>query len=222
MKTLIKTTAALLPLVLAGLAPAAPVTYSAEKASASIPAYIQDFDGSGNPILVKRTFNTKAIINLSRGRDVKAAVPKNEVLVAAADANGLAGDDPNTPFKLVVIDANSADPTNLTVLARLLVPDTTVVPDVGDFATPKKFFRVGVGRTNILASGDPATFGIASGQLQYAGILKAKFTPNGPQPIISTGLSGKFSFYEGGVTKNGFILGGKFTASGKSLGTFTE
>ncbi len=210
--------AAVLLFALAQSASAA--TYSLVKASISLPSYVKGKDASFNDILIKRTLNTKAVINLALGMPTKTKIPKNIVLVGAAEAGNLQAGNP-TQARLLVVDL--ATPATPIVKAIILQPDATNPPtpvNFGQQQTSKSFFRIGLGRAKILAAGSISAGGANS--INTAGTLKRKPSPTGPLPIIATSFAGEFTFKDDdAVTNTAIVIAGKFTCSGKILGTVT-
>ncbi|MGB8166100.1 MAG: hypothetical protein WCF18_01320 [Chthoniobacteraceae bacterium] len=201
--------------------PAGAADYSVFKASVSLPGFVKGKDGANNDILIKRTLSTNAIINLALGRTTKTKVPKTTVLVGAVNAMDLQQTNGITDPQLLVVDfTNPAAPVRL---ATILQPDTTTPPTPINFAEnhiSNAFLRVGVGRAKVVGVGNIAPGGANS--VNVSGTLKRKPTPTGPLPIIANSFAGEFTFTDDdNVTKTAIVLAGKFTCSGKILGTVT-
>lgn len=199
---------------------ASAATYDLVKASISLPGYVEALDGAANNILIKRTLTTNAVINLALGNKTKTKVPKNIVLVGAAEAGNLQAGT-TTAARLLVVDiANPAAPV---VKAIILQPDTTSPPTPINFAEnhiSNAFLRVGVGRAKVLAAGSISAGG--NNSVNVAGTLKRRPTPSGPLPTIANTFTGEFTFKDDdGATKTAIVLAGKFTCSGKILGSVT-
>lgn len=160
--------------------------------------------GGVGSVLVWNKISNKQFINLARGRDINAVVPKNEILI------GLLPDDyrDTTAGRVAVMDANTA------TILKVIV--TTNAATLG-YGAPNGYGSQGVGTGTIAAIGN-ASFAIAPTTVSLSVKSVEKPTNTGPiqnSSVIS--MSGPFPLTINGNAVPAIITSGSVRLFGKNL-----
>jgi hypothetical protein len=191
-------------------AKAAPVFHW--KATALFPVQTEEPDPKipGGTIIKKVSLGSKELINLALGQPLKT---KNPDLVLAVEANH---DDPNNA-KLVVYNSHTL--TTIVTLFTLLDPiSDNVASKDGDKGTANGLSR---GRIAATVLGTPAQDGLAQTDVCCSATAGLTPTAVGPNFKLSvTGIVGPIQGFVAGVSLDGLIIKGMFTASGRPIDHF--
>ncbi|MEK0448677.1 MAG: hypothetical protein RL088_945 [Verrucomicrobiota bacterium] len=192
--------------VVCGDAVAADKLYHAYNVAASITyASLEPApNGAAGSVVTYRKLANKQFINLARGRDLDAVVPKNEILVA------LLPDDyrDTTAGRVVVMDT-----TNASILSLVVTTNTATL----GYGAPNGYGSQGVGTGTIFAMGN-AGFSIAQTTLSMSIKCVEKPTVSGPiqnGKVIS--MSGPLPLTVGGNAKPAIVTSGSVRIFGKVM-----
>lgn len=200
-------------LVLSSTVGAAPIFHY--KATALFPIQTEEDDPKNTDpsatIVKKVSLGSKQIINMALGQPLDTKIGSYIVLAVA-----LNHDDPGSA-KLVVYDSKAL--TELaTVFTLLTTPTTNEATKDGDKGTGN---GLSTGRFRTTTLGAPAQDGFQQTDLCCSATGGLTPTPVGPTFKMSvTGMIGPFLGNIAGVSVDGLIIKGMFTASGKPIDHF--
>jgi hypothetical protein len=211
-------TALLGAILLAGPAAAADFFVYAVKTKLTVRMVVVDFSMEFDSV-VEAKLDEQDIVNLALGRPLGTKVDKKtEILALATPFEGPTG----APLsKLVVFDPTK---TGLARITRTVARATSL--ELESASANGAVTGQGIATADIEPNGDSEEALNATAVL-LTGSGKVPATPSADGKITLKGaVAGRFSFTktEGGETTtiSGFVVNGKVSASGKSIGQFTE
>jgi hypothetical protein len=210
--------AVLAQILLAGPAMAADFFVYSVKAKFIVRMVVVDFSQQFDSV-VEAKLDEKDVVNLALGRPLGTKVDKKTEILALATA--FEGSSGSPLSKLVVFDPTKTGPARIT---RTVARATSLELESATAGTAVT--GQGIATAEIQANGDAEeSLNVTAVLLTGSGKAPA---PPGPDGTVSLkgAIGGRFSFTttEGGETTtiSGFVVNGKVSASGKSIGQFTE